>query len=176
MFAYRPCLPTRAPKAPTGALWVHEIKHDGFRIVARRVDRAVTLYTKQGHDWTKRYPLIVEALLKLRVSSIVLDGEAMAFDRNGQHDFEALWNGTQDEAVQLCAFDLLELNGDDFRDKPLGVRKRRLSRFAARDGLQLVEHIEGDGAEIFAHVCKLGLEGIVSKRVDLGYEAGPSKR
>jgi bifunctional non-homologous end joining protein LigD len=76
----------------------------------------------------------------------------------------------------LCAFDLLELNGRDFRTKPLLERKARLAKLK-RDvpSLQFVEHLEGDGAIIFEHACKLGLEGIVSKRIDLPYRPGPSK-
>src|SRR6187399_2246519 len=75
---YQPCLPTRSMKAPTGPLWVHEIKHDGFRIVARRVGGVVRLQTKQGYDYAERYPAIVEAIARLKVSSIVIDGEANA--------------------------------------------------------------------------------------------------
>ena len=79
--------------------------------------------------------------------------------------------------MRLCAFDLLELNGEDYRAKPLAERKKRLARLLARprDGIEYVEHLEGDGGRILAHACKLGLEGIVSKRVDLPYRAGPSK-
>ena len=80
---YQPCLPTRSMKAPTGPLWIHEIKHDGFRIVARRVGGVVRLQTKQGYDYAERYPLIVEAIARLKVSSIVIDGEAMCFSPYG---------------------------------------------------------------------------------------------
>src|SRR5678816_3110007 len=76
---YQPCLPTRSVKAPTGPLWIHEIKHDGFRIVARRIGGVVRLQAKQGYDYAERYPLIVEAIARLKVSSIVIDGEAMCF-------------------------------------------------------------------------------------------------
>jgi bifunctional non-homologous end joining protein LigD len=86
---YQPCLPTRALKPPTGKKWIHEIKHDGFRIVARRVDGVVRLQTKQGYDYAERYPLIVEAISSLKVSSIVIDGEAMCFT-GAMHDFDKL--------------------------------------------------------------------------------------
>jgi bifunctional non-homologous end joining protein LigD len=76
---YMPCLPTRAMKAPSGEQWVHEVKHDGYRLQARKVDGRVRLYTKQGYDWSKKYPLIPEALCRLRATSVVLDGEAMCF-------------------------------------------------------------------------------------------------
>jgi len=99
---------------------------------------------------------------------VVLDGEAMCFT-NGMHDFGKLWSNCFDETVRLCAFDLLELNGEDYRTKPLAERKKRLARLLARprDGIEYVEHLEGDGGRIFEHACKLGLEGIVSKRVDM---------
>jgi ATP-dependent DNA ligase len=170
-------LPTRAATPPTGERWVHEVKHDGFRIVARRVAGVVRLYSKQGYDWSSRYPLIVEALSSLRVQSVVLDGEAMCFTRDGMHDFDALWDRTNDNRAKLCAFDLLELNGEDFRAKPLLERKARLAKLLRKDreGIEYVEHLQGDGARIFAHVCKLGLEGIVSKRIDMRYQPGPSK-
>jgi bifunctional non-homologous end joining protein LigD len=103
--SFQPCLPTRVVKAPTGERWVREIKLEGFRLIARRVGVTVKLYTRRGSDWSKRYPLIVEAIARLRVSSIVLDGEAMCFDHQGGHDFDALWNGTNDHHARLCAFD-----------------------------------------------------------------------
>ncbi len=173
---YRPCLPTMVMKAPTGERWVHEIKHDGFRIITRRVGKDVRLFTKQGADYSKRYPLVVEAINRLRVSSIVLDGEAVWIGPNGLPDFDALWNRTDGARVSLFAFDLLEINGEDYRAKPLLERKQRLSKLLSKKtGIRFVEHLDGDGPTIFEHACKLGLEGIVSKRVDLPYESGPSK-
>jgi len=173
---YQPCLPTRALKPPTGANWIHEIKHDGFRIVARRINGVVRLQTKQGYDYAERYPRIVEAVMHLKVSSIVLDGEAMCFT-GAMHDFHKLWNRTHDHEAKLCAFDLLELDGEDYRPKPLAERKKKLFKLLQRAwrGIEYVEHLEGDGSRIFEHACRLGLEGIVSKRIDLSYRAGPSK-
>jgi ATP-dependent DNA ligase len=174
---FQPCLPTRVKTAPSGPLWVHEIKHDGFRIVARKAGGVVRLYSKQGYDWSGRYPQVVDALMRMRANSIVLDGELVCFGRRGEHDFDRLWNRAHDEEARLCAFDLLELNGEDYRGQPLLDRKRRLRRLLSkpRDGLEYVEHLEGDGAVIFEHACKLGLEGIVSKRWDMPYRAGPTK-
>ena len=174
---YQPCIPTRALKAPSGERWVHEIKHDGYRLIARRVGKVVRLFTKNGYDWSERYPLIVEAITSMRVESIVMDGEAMCFGPHGKHDFDALWNRTNDHTARLCAFDLLEINGEDYRDKPLIERKNRLAKLlkTPRDGVEYVEHLEGDGPTIFEHVCRLELEGIVSKRIDLKYQNGRSK-
>ena len=130
----------------------------------------------KGYDCAERYPLIVEAISRLKVSSIVIDGEAMCFT-GAQHDFDKLWNRTHDHEAKLCAFDLLELDGEDYRPKPLAARKKKLSQLLRRawGGIEYVEHLEGDGAVIFEHACKLGLEGIVSKRIDLPYGSGTSK-
>src|SRR4029079_15320510 len=128
---YQPCLPTRAAEPPTGPNWVHEIKHDGFRIVARKVGGTVRLQTKQGFDYAERYPLIVEAMRRLKVSSIVLDGEAMCFTGT-THDFDKLWNRTHDHEAKLCAFDLLDLDGQDYRPMPLSERKARLFKLLRR--------------------------------------------
>jgi len=83
----------------------------------------VRLYTKRGYDWSKRYPLIAEALYRMRATSVVLDGEAIGFT-NGMQDFDKLWSNCFDETVRLCAFGLLELNGEDYRPKPLAERKK----------------------------------------------------
>jgi bifunctional non-homologous end joining protein LigD len=102
-------------------------KHDGYRLIARRLNGIVRLYTKNGYDWAERYPLIVEALCGLKVSSIVLDGEAMGAGPDGKDTFDAIWNRTNDEHVRLSAFDLLELDGTDYRERPLSEPKTRLA-------------------------------------------------
>jgi len=91
-------------------------------------------------------------------------------------DFDKLWNRTQDHEAKLCAFDLLELDGEDYRPKPLAERKKKLFKLILRAwrGLEYFDHVEGDGAVIFEHACKLGLEGIVCTRIDF-YRPGPSK-
>ena len=78
-----PCLPTSAPQPPSGAIWLHEIKHDGFRVIARKNDKRVKLYSRPGNDLTYRFPLIVEALAKLRSRSCIIDGEAVACSEDG---------------------------------------------------------------------------------------------
>ena len=172
-----PCLPTKAPHPPSGALWVHEIKHDGFRIIARKDGHCVRLYSRVGNDLTDRFPLIVEALSGLRACSVILDGEAVACDDNGMSNFDRLRHRHHDASVFLYAFDLIELNGDDLRRDPLEVRKATLTSLltTARPGIRVNEHIEADGPTVFAHACKMGLEGIVSKRKDSFYRSGPSR-
>ena len=172
-----PCLPTKTPRPPSGDLWVHEIKHDGFRIIARKDGAHVRLYSRSGNDLTDRFPLIVEALGGLRSRSVILDGEAVACDDNGFPSFDRLRGRQHDASVFLYAFDLIELNGDDLRRDPLEVRKATLASVLARGGhgLRLNEHIEADGPTVFAHACRMGLEGIVSKRKNSPYRSGPSR-
>jgi bifunctional non-homologous end joining protein LigD len=171
-----PCLPTKTDKLPSGGQWLHEIKHDGFRIIARKDDQRVRLYSRPGNDLTDRFPLIVETLARLRSRSCIIDGEAVACDDNGVASFDLVRYRRHDDSTFLYAFDLIELNGDDMRRDPLEVRKATLRSTLAKAGLGLRfnEHLEGDGPTVFAHACKMGLEGIVSKRKDSMYRSGRS--
>ena len=172
-----PCLPTKTPRPPTGEAWLHEIKHDGFRVIARKDGLRVRLYSRSGNDLTDRFPLIVEALAGLRSRSVILDGEAVACDDNGTSNFDRLRCRRHDGSVFLYAFDLIELNDDDLRRDPLEVRKATLASVLVRapPGLRLNEHIKADGPTVFAHTCKMGLEGIVSKRKNSTYRSGLSR-
>ena len=165
-----PCLPTKASTPPYGGLWLHEIKHDGFRVIARKSGERVKLYSHPGNDLTGRFPLIVEALARLRSRSCIIDGEAVACDGSGIAQFNRIRYRSYDSTVFLYAFDLIELNGDDLRRDPLQVRKATLASTLAKagPGIRFNEHLECDNGEIvFRHACKMGLEGIVSKRKDL---------
>ena len=164
-----PCLPTSAPEPPSGERWLHEIKHDGFRVIARKTGKKVKLYSRLGNDLTYRFPLIVEAMAKLRVRSCVIDGEAVACGDDGLASFDRIRYRQNDASVFMWAFDVIELNGDDLRIDPLEARKDMLAALLMRAaaGLRLNEHIEEeDGPLVFQHACKLGLEGIVSKHKD----------
>ena len=171
-----PCLPTKTDKLPSGGLWLHEIKHDGFRIIARKDGERVRLYSRPGNDFTRRFPLIVETLARLRSRSCIIDGEAVVCGDNGVASFDRIRYRRYDGDAFLYAFDLIELNGDDLRRDPLEVRKATLRSMLAKAGLGLRfnEHMEGDGPTVFAHACKLGLEGIVSKRKNSPYRSGRS--
>jgi bifunctional non-homologous end joining protein LigD len=172
-----PCLPTKTDKLPSGGQWLHEIKHDGFRVIARKSGGRVRLYSRPGNNLTERFLLIVEALAGLRARSLILDGEAVACDERGLASFERIRYRRHDASVFLYAFDLIELNGDDLRRDPLEVRKATLASVLAkaRPGLRFNEHLEADGPTVFAHACQLGLEGIVSKRRGSRYRSGPSR-
>jgi ATP-dependent DNA ligase len=143
-----PCLPSPADKPPAGAGWLHEIKHDGFRMLVRRNAGGVRLFTRNGHDWTGRFPLIVRAALSLKAASCLIDGEAVACDGDGLPVFDRLRYRRQDGHVFLYAFDLLELDGNDLRHEPIERRKAALARLIrrAKTGLVLNEHVDEPGA------------------------------
>src|SRR2546426_5119561 len=170
-----PCLPTKAVQPPTGDAWLHEIKHDGFRVIARKEGGRVRLYSRPGNDLTDRFPL-VGALAQLRSRSCIIDGEAVCCGDDGVPSFDRIRYRRHDAAVFLYAFDLIELNGDDLRRNPLEVRKATLASVLAKagHGIWFNDHIEDDGPTVFKHACKLGLEGIVSKRKDSPYRSGRS--
>jgi ATP-dependent DNA ligase len=129
-------LPSRAAIPPSGPLWVHELKHDGYRLMVRRDGSRVRCFTRNGHDCADRFPAIVDAALRLKASSFLIDGEAVIARDDGTPDFHAL-------------------------------RSRRRGQEAV---------LFGDGPTVFEHVCRMGLEGIVSKRTDAPYRGGPSRR
>jgi bifunctional non-homologous end joining protein LigD len=172
-----PCLPMTAPQPPSGPLWLHEIKHDGFRVIARKEGNRVRLYSRAGNDLTQHFPLISESLARL--PSCTIDGEAVACDDSELPSFEVLRRRPRDDHVFLYAFDLIELAGEDRRRDALAHRKvdLRLLLAGAGPGLRFSGWIEGrefDGATVFQHACSLGYEGIVSKRRDSRYFSGRS--
>jgi bifunctional non-homologous end joining protein LigD len=172
-----PCIPSRAPKPPSGPDWVHEVKHDGYRLIVRRDGETVRLFTRRGYDWTERYPAIAAAAAKLRAKSFTLDGEAVVAGADGIAVFAALHRRGRVSDAILQAFDPLELDGEDLRPLQLGIRKGRLARLLARVrvGIALNQHTDENGAVVFLHACKMGLEGIVSKRLTAPYRSGPSR-
>jgi bifunctional non-homologous end joining protein LigD len=173
----QPCIPTRAARPPAGPDWVHEIKHDGYRLQVRRDGDTVRLFTRRGYDWTGRYPAIAATAANLRARSFTLDGEAVVCGPDGVAVFDAIHrHGTVSEAM-LYSFDILELDGQDLRSLPLVDRKKRLARLLGRRrvGIVLSEHTDEDGALVFQHACRMGLEGIVSKRLSAPYRSGPSR-
>jgi bifunctional non-homologous end joining protein LigD len=158
--------------SPSGEMWLHEIKHDGFRVIARKDGERVRLYSRPSNDLSYRFPLIVEALARLRSRSCIIDGEALCCDEDGMPNFDRIRYRRRDASVFLYAFDLIESNGDDLRREPLEVRKATLASVLAKaaPGLRFNEHMEhDDGETVFRW-----LEGIVSKRKDSPYRSGRS--
>jgi bifunctional non-homologous end joining protein LigD len=170
------CLPSPAKAPPSGPGWIHEIKHDGFRIMARRDSAGVRLITRNGNDFTSRFPFIAMAVSKLPVRSCLIDGEAIVCDGNGLAVFDLIRGYGSKASAVLCTFDLLELDGKDLRREPIEERKRLLAKLLHGLNLSIVlnEHFEEDGAIVFREACKLGCEGIVSKRLGSPYRSGRS--
>lgn len=172
------CLPTAARSVPDGPEWIHEIKYDGYRIRVERRGGDVRLLTRNGHNWTSRFPWIVEAALKNREQQFVVDGEAVVLGVDGVSDFNALHSRRHDDEVQLYGFDILSLGGADLRPLPLSMRKANLARLlrGRPDGMFIAPFEPGAiGPDLFSAACRMGLEGLVSKRRDRRYSAGRSK-
>ena len=130
------------------------------------------LISRGGHNWGRRFPLIVAAALKLRQEHFVLDGETVVLGPDGVSDFAALHSGRHNERAQLYAFDMLAGDGEDHRQLPLSLRKTNLAGLLRRriPGIFIAE---GEiGRDLFRVACNMGLEGIVSKRCDCAYAPG----
>jgi bifunctional non-homologous end joining protein LigD len=176
-----PELATLVDAAPEGGDWIHEIKVDGYRVLARLEHGVVTLSTRNGNDWTERMPGVARAVAELPAETALIDGEVVVLDPHGVSDFQLLQNSFElgDDAGQLYyAFDLLYLNGEDWRGAACVDRKRRLFELlaklprTAKRTLRASEHVHGQGPEFFGGACRLGVEGIVSKRASAPYRAG----
>jgi bifunctional non-homologous end joining protein LigD len=167
--------PSQVDKPPVSQKWIHEIKHDGYRMIVRKRDSRVRLFTRRGYDWTHKFPLIAETLLALRATSLTIDGEAVWCDpKSGLTVFDKLHGQAHNDAVVLYAFDLLEFDGKDWRDEPLDARKRALAAILGRagSGIRFNAHLAEDGSIVFRHACKVGAEGIVSKLRKTRYRSG----
>jgi ATP-dependent DNA ligase len=171
-----PCLPSPAKAPPSGPGWLHEIKHDGFRIMARRDNAGVRLITRNGNDFTSRFPFIEMAVKSLPVRSCLIDGEACVCDESGLAVFDLIRGHRTHAGAVHIAFDLLELNGKDLRRQPVEIRKHQLAKLLKGSHLSIVlnEYFEDDGASVYRAACQLGCEGIVSKRLGSPYRSGRS--
>jgi bifunctional non-homologous end joining protein LigD len=155
-----PCLPSPAKVPPSGPGWLHEIKHDGSRILAHRDSASVRLITRNGNDFSSHFPFIATAVSNLPARSCLIDGEAVVCDENGLAVFELIRrnrNGDGDRAM-LCAFDLLELDGKDLRRNPIEKRKDLLAELLNGSEVDIVfnECFREDGETVFREACRLG--------------------
>jgi bifunctional non-homologous end joining protein LigD len=175
-----PCLATLQRMPPAGDSWLHEVKFDGYRIEARIEDGKTTLQTRKGLDWTARFgEAIPAALERLDCQNAILDGEIAVLAENGSSSFSALQaalsEGRTDKLVYYL-FDLLFLDGIDLSNEPLLDRKERLRDLLAPLGdgspVRYSEHFIEPGNVMLQHACRLGLEGVVSKRADAPYHSG----
>jgi len=180
-----PQLATLVSDPPAGSEWLHEVKFDGYRMECLLADGSARLLTRRGLDWTPRFAKVAERAASLPARRAILDGEIVALLPDGRTSFQALQQALMAEHAQQVVyyvFDLLRLDDLDLRSLPLVERKLRLARLLkarkARDRrgtLRYSDHVSGRGKSVLARACKLGLEGIVSKRADASYQSGRSR-
>src|SRR5215213_511744 len=172
---FRPALPVLATKVTDGDDWIPELKHDGFRIVALKDGDEVRLWSRNGRNWAAEFVAITAAVMAVPVTRIVLDGEAVAHCPEGMPDFHALLGRAGCARACLYVFDLLWLEAQDVRGLALIERRALLREHLKSAGPAIIysEHLEAkDGEGMFRHACRLGLEGIVSKRAASRYRSG----
>ncbi|MBH5392192.1 DNA ligase D [Bradyrhizobium diversitatis] len=172
-----PCDPTLRERPPRGEGWVYEIKADGYRAQLRLENGDVKVYSRTGLDWTEQFSSIAASAGRLKADSLIVDGEAVVYGSGGLPDFQQLRRelGPKRSArVRYHAFDLLYLDGYDLRDAAYEDRKRLLLELlkGAPETFIYVEALEADGNVVFEKACKLGLEGLVAKRLGRPYRSG----
>ena len=173
-----PMLATLVETPPSGDAWLHEIKHDGYRLIAVIADGRARLHTRSGHDWTDRFSGLAKGFEALGARDAVIDGEAVAAGQGGAPDFSALQTAMSEGGpVQAVVFDLLRIDGRDLRDRPLRERRERLRDLVGegRGPVRFGDSITADGAQVLERACDLGAEGVVSKRADGPYRSGRAK-
>lgn len=166
-------LATVVKTTPEGEDWIHEIKYDGYRMLCRVHSGAVQIYSRSRKEWTAAFPAVARAVSGLPIESAWIDGEVMTLDAKGRSSFQALQNALSTGAGEVIysVFDLLYLNGYDLRGASLSNRKALLKRLVPAAGtVRYSDHFDVPGTVVFAEICKLGLEGIISKRLDSIYE------
>jgi bifunctional non-homologous end joining protein LigD len=171
-----PCEPILRPRPPRGEAWLHEVKFDGFRTQLHKAGGEAKIYSKNGHDFTARYPAIVTALTSLPVRSAIIDAELTVCAADGAPEFYRLLMSRFDQG-DLCAwaFDLLELDGEDLRQRAFEARKEALAKVLRKASPFLrVSESFSDPVKLLAECERRGLEGIVSKRRDSLYRSGKS--
>jgi bifunctional non-homologous end joining protein LigD len=175
---YVPQLATLVDTPPSGDEWLHEIKYDGYRIGARVRNGHVSLYTRNGNDWTAAFPEVADAVDQLGLDDALIDGEVAVVLPDGRTSFQALQNtagGGRRGTLVYFVFDLLRIKGETLESRPLEERKALLKKLVGSRStgrIRFSEHIDGNGQAFFLEACRAGLEGIVSKRRDQPYRAG----
>jgi bifunctional non-homologous end joining protein LigD len=172
----KPCMPSSRSRPPGREAWLHEIKLDGWRGQLHKSGSLVRLYSKRGNDLSFRFPDIVAAAAQMPIGDIVIDGEITAVNADGVPDFEALQRSDTEAMQTFWAFDLLKSGQENLRSRALVERKARLAEVIGAQlnpHLRYVEHFE-DGEALLAAGMRLGLGGIVSKKLDAPYRSGPS--
>jgi bifunctional non-homologous end joining protein LigD len=178
-----PALALLKSRPPRGSEWSWEIKWDGYRHAVHIEPQGVRIITRGGHDWTHRFPAIADAAKSLGPATMIIDGEAVVFDKQGRADFGLLQkslgasgkrDGNKASNAILMGFDLLYLDGHDLRDMEQHSRKHLLGDvLTGKEGaIRLSENLDEDPAVLLEHACQLGLEGIIGKHQDQPYRSG----
>jgi DNA ligase D-like protein (predicted ligase) len=174
-------MPALIAEPPEGDEWQHEIKYDGYRTQLVIDGGRARAFTRNGYDWTAKYPGIVRSAGDLFCASAIIDGEVIIQDEQGRSDFGSFKGAMEQRPEELVfmAFDLLHLNGRDLRPSPLLERRNFLRELLGENDpgccIHFSDHVIGTGADLFAAADRMGLEGIVSKRIASRYRSGPSK-
>ncbi|MGC1686464.1 MAG: hypothetical protein WA734_12650, partial [Candidatus Acidiferrales bacterium] len=176
-------LATLVDAPPEGSEWVHEIKFDGYRLLAFLVNGEVRLRTRNGNDWTPKFPAISASVAKLKAKTAIVDMEAVVLDAAGKSSFQAMQGALGDagnpDSIQAFAFDLLYLDGKDITGQAVTSRKELLEGLLKKSkdskSLHYSDHVAGHGADMLAKSCAMGLEGVVSKLADSPYRPGRQK-
>ena len=171
-----PRLPCVTMVPPSGDEWLHEIKHPGHRLIARRNGQGIRLYTERGEDWTPWFPFVVESMNLLPVRSCIIDGDLVRCDEHGNTRLAPLPDGQSETGASLYAFDLLEVNGFDLRRDPIEDRKRALTRLLRKPpgAIRLNQPFSRCGEPMLRQVDRMGFDGIISKRRGSRYLSGRS--
>ncbi len=174
-----PQLATLVSAPPASGQWIYEVKHDGYRMLARLMKRDARLFTRSGRDWTEKLPHLARELKRLKIEESWLDGEIVVLRDDGRSSFQRLQNAFEagrDSEIVYYVFDAPFLEGEDLRALPLGERKERLKeRLKPSRTVRFSDHLEGEASEALDKACKLGLEGLIGKQTDAVYAAGRSK-
>ncbi len=171
----RPQLSTLVDRPPAGNSWLHEIKFDGYRLIAFIHQKKIKFMTRNQHDWTSKFPMLKKDMAKLKLDTAILDGELVAINQEQQFDFQLLQNSIHDKnttALIYYVFDLIYYNGYDLTSVPLLERKQLLKELIPNDAsssIRYCDHVIGDGEDVYKKACEFGLEGIISKAVDSAY-------
>lgn len=175
-----PMQPTLVDEPPDGDTWLHEVKWDGYRTEVFITNGKAVVYTRRGHHWTEKYLPIAQAAEALPCQSAIIDGEMIVADEQGRSSFRELRSAitSNPQRLVLVVFDLLHLDGQDLRDRPLTERRQALQDLVRETGsaIQFSEELSGDGASVYRAVDRLGLEGMVSKERSSPYRSGPTMR
>ena len=176
-----PQLATLVSAPPMDGNWIYEVKHDGYRLLARLSGGEVRLFTRSGKDWTAKLPHLVQALKESKLDDTWLDGEIVVLREDGRSSFQALQSAFEegkDAQIVYFVFDAPFLDGLDLRRLPLSERRKRLRQALERNqdpAMRYSEDLSGEVKEVLEHACKLGLEGLMGKQAESVYVSGRTK-